>query len=556
MAMKTPRMSGVAVSSLARLARSRAGGIALKGILRGELKVGQLAALPDALRGDVPLDTRPLQGRAPRSLDDARLPMPGDSSWAGTSSAFTRAYADGATTPREVMERVYVAARELAARTPTVGPLLDSAAAAAMDEAEASTLRWKVKKALGPLDGVPFAVKEQTAVRGLPRKTGAPYSDGSPQREDATCVARLRGRGAIPIGTTPMTEWGMTPIGCNPHRAMPRNPHATDCVAGGSSTGSGVAVATGLVPIAIGADGGGSIRIPSALNGVFGIKPTWGRVSRHGDSSTGSVAHVGPLACSTLDLARALDVMGPPDTNDPQTDFAPPLPHGSLERALSRGVKGLRIGIEEREWRDATRAVAKACEDAVEALERAGAKIVQVQIPLARFAPAIGYVTIGLEARVALSEEWRDHGEEMSPDLQVSFSALQTLSAVDFLDASRLRAGLRRQAQATFADVDLLALPTTAATAPSVTDAEMASGFVDASAIDALCRFAFFANLTGLPAGSCPVGRDARGLPIGFQLIGDAWDEATVLATMAHLERLGAAKAERPIVAVDILGGR
>jgi aspartyl-tRNA(Asn)/glutamyl-tRNA(Gln) amidotransferase subunit A len=556
MAIKTPRMSGVAVTSLARLARSRAGGAALKGILRGELKVGLLAALPDALRGDVPLDTRPLQARAPRTIDDARLPLPSTSSWAGTSESFARAYADGATTPREVMERVFEAARELAARTPSMGPLLDSAAAAATIEAEAATARWKAKRPHGPLDGVPFAVKEQTAVRGLPRRSGAPYSDGSPQREDATCVARLRDRGAIPIGTTPMTEWGMTPIGFNPHRVMPRNPHATDCTGGGSSTGSGVAVATGLVPLALGVDGGGSIRIPSALNGVFGIKPTWGRVSRHGDSSTGSVAHVGPIASSTLDLARSLDVMGPPDPGDAQTSFAPPLPHGSLERALSRGVKGLRIGIEEREWRDATRVVAKACEDAVEALERAGAKIVHVQIPLARFAPAIGYVTIGLEACAALRAEWRDHADEMSKDLQVSFSALQTLSAVDFLDACRLRAGLRRQAQAAFADVDLLALPTTAMTAPSVTDAEMASGFVDASAIDALCRFAFLANLTGLPAGSAPVGHDPRGLPIGFQLVGDAWDEATVLAAMAHLERLGVAKAERPIVAVDILGGR
>ena len=117
--------------------------------------------------------------------------------------------------------------------------------------------------------------------------------------------------------------------------------------------------------------------------------------------------------------------------------------------------------------------------------------------------------------------------------------------------------GLRREAQRVFADLDLLALPTTAATAMTVTDAEMATGFTDTTALDALfCRFAFFANLTGLPAGSSPVGMDARGLPIGFQLVGDAWDEATVLAGMAHLERLGVAKAERPKVAVDVLGVR
>ena len=337
---------------------------------------------------------------------------------------------------------------------------------------------------------------------------------------------------------------------------MPRNPHAVDCIAGGSSTGSGVAVATGLVPFAIGAGGGGAIRLPSALNGVFGIKPTWGRVSRHGDSSTGSVAHLGPIASSPLDLARVLEAIGAPDARDPQTDGAPPIPPGSLERALGRGVKGLRVGIAEREWRDASRVVAKTCEDALQALEQAGAKLVPVQIPLARFAPAIGYVTIGVEVLVALRAEWRDHGGEMSRDLQVSFAALQTLSGVDFVDAMRLRAGLRRQAQAAFAEVDLLALPSTAATATSVTDAEMASGFVDPTALDAVCRFMFLGNLTGLPAASVPVGRDARGLPIGLQLVGDAWDEATILAAAAHLERLGVAKAERPLAAVDVLRTR
>jgi aspartyl-tRNA(Asn)/glutamyl-tRNA(Gln) amidotransferase subunit A len=528
-------------------------------MLRKDLRVELLAGLPDALRGDVPLDTRPLQARPPRAgepRDDDRLPPPGDSAWAGTSESFVRAYREGATTPREVMNRALDAARELGARVPSVGPLLDVATAAAIQEADASTARWKAGKPNGPMDGVLFAVKEQTAVRGLPRRSGAPYSDSSPQAEDATCVGRLRAKGAIPVGTTPMTEWGLTPFGCNAHRTMPRNPHSTDCVAGGSSTGSGVAVATGLVPFAIGADGGGSIRIPSALNGVFGIKPTWGRVSRAGDTSTGSVSHVGPLASSTLDLARVLETIGPRDPRDPQTDHAPPLSPGSLERALARGVKGLRIGVEEREWRDASRAISKTCEDALKELEKAGAKVVAVQIPLARFAPAIGVVTIGLEARASLRENWRDHADEMSDDLQVSLTALQALGGVDFVDAMRLRAGLRREAMATFGEVDLLALPTTAVTAVAVTDGEMASGFIDTTLLDGLCRFAFFANLTGLPAGSAPVGKDARGLPVGFQLVGDAWDEATVLAGMGHLERAGVARAERPAAAVEILRGR
>src|SRR5262249_13970901 len=177
----------------------------------------------------------------------------------------------------------------------------------ALEEAAASTERWRSGNPRGPLDGVPCAVKEEAAVRGLPRCSGTAYVERSAREEDATFVARLRDAGAIVLGTTHMTEHGMTPLGANAMRTMPRNPHATDCVAGGSSTGSGVAVATGLVPFAIGCDGGGSIRTPAALNGVFGIKPTWGRVSREGDSASGSVAHVGPLASSTVDLARVLE---------------------------------------------------------------------------------------------------------------------------------------------------------------------------------------------------------------------------------------------------------
>ena len=551
--MKTPRLSGYALASMAKVARSKVGGAAFKGILRGELKVGELAALPDSLRDDVPLDTRALQARPPRVGVDADLPLPGNGAWAGTSEAYAAAYRSGKVTPKEVVTRALDLARSLAARTPSVGPLLDYADAAAIVEAEEATARWRSGTPKGALDGVPYAVKEQTAVRGLPRCSGTTYLDRSPREEDATCVRRLRAAGAIVIGTTTMTELGMTPLGCNAMRTMPRNPHATDSVAGGSSTGSGVAVATGLVPFALGADGGGSIRIPSAMNGVFGIKPTWGRISRDGDSSTGSMAHLGPLASSTLDLARVIAQIGARDRRDAQTEPAPTMSEGALVRALGRGVRGLRVAVEEREWRDASPAIARAGEEAIARLEKEGAKIIPVQLPLARFAPAIGYVVIGLETRVAHTEDWRDHANEMTHDLQVSFAALQGLAATEYLDALRLRSGLRRELRAMFAEADLLALPTTATTAIQVTDAEMASGFVDAAALDAFCRFSFLGNLTGLPAGSAPVGKDPRGLPIGFQLVGDAWDEATVLAAMAHLERIEVAKVMRPQVAVDVL---
>src|SRR5207247_272579 len=139
---------------------------------------------------------------------------------------------------------------------------------------------------------------------------------------------------------------------------------------------------------------------------------------------------------------------------------------------------------------DAAPAIARAGEETMTLLEKEGAKLVPVQLPLARFAPAIGYVIIGLETRAAHREDWRDHADEMSHDLQLTFATLQELMAVDYLDALRLRAGLRREMCATFAEIDLLALPSTASTAVRASDAEMASGFLDTATLDAFCRFA------------------------------------------------------------------
>lgn len=547
-----PRISGTALRSLARFARTRVGAIALKQLFLSDLKVSEIAKLPDELFGDMPVDSRALAGRPPRASSNAGLALP-TAPWSGTSATLTDAYRAKRTTPREIVDRALAAARELAARTPTVGPLMAYADEVARREADASTARWAAGAPLGPLDGVPFAVKEQTAVRGFVRGGGTTFEDPAPQTDDATVVARLRAAGAIVIGTTPMTEYGMTPLGYNPKRAMPRNPHATDRVAGGSSTGSGVSVATGLVAFALGVDGGGSIRIPAALSGVFGIKPTWGRVSRFGDLSGGTVAHLGPLASSTLDLARVLDAIAAPDPRDPQTDFAPTFVTGAFEKSLARGVKGLRIGVDEHEWSCCDSSIAQAGRAALRALERDGAVLVDVKPKLARWAAAMGYLTIGMEDRASQRKNIREHLTEYNLDLQISYAVLGALGTVEYCDGLRLRGGLRAEMALLFQDLDLFALPTTATTAPRVTDADMRLGFLDSRALDAMCRFNFLGNLTGLPALTAPVGRDRDGLPIGLQLVGDAFDDATVLAASAQLERSGAARTERPIVTADTL---
>ncbi len=513
--------------------------------------IDRLAALPDAWRGDPPLDALPQAGRPPRGGAGEGLPWP-EGGWAPTTRSLTEAYRAGRLSPPEVVARALAEARRLAALDPPMGPFCAFDDEAALAEARASEQRWRQGQPLGPLDGVPWAIKEEAALRGQPRQGGTSYLDASPQPRDATAVARVRAAGAIALGLTSMTEHGMTPNGANAHRTMPHNPHAPGRLAGGSSTGSGVAVATGLVPFALGVDGGGSIRIPAAINGVFGLKPTWGRVSRTGDLATGTVSHLGPLAGSSADLALALEAMSGPDPTDSQTLAAPPREAGSFTAALGRGARGLVVGVPDTEWAEASGPVARAGRDALAALEREGARLVPLSLELARYAAAIGYVIIACETRASVREDWRDHFAAMSDDLQVSFAALDAFGALEYLDVLRLRAGLRREAALAFESVDLIALPSTVASAARASASELRGGFLDTKVIDELCRFCFFGNLTGLPAASLPVGLDADGLPLGLQLVGDAWDEATVLAASAHLERIGVARAQRPRVATSI----
>lgn len=548
---RSPRLSGAPLRNLARFARTRIGGIALQRVFRADLKIDRLAGLSDEHRGDVPLDTNPHPGRPPRSAPSAELPLT-SATWAPTCASLTAAYREGRLSPREVTVNAIAEARRLSNLSPTVGPLCEYAEEAALAEAAASERRYREGHATSPFDGVPWAVKEQSAVRGLMRRAGTAFLAPVPQPADATAVARVRALGAITIGATPMTEFGMTPSGANAMRAMPHNPHLEGRFAGGSSTGSGVAVATGLTPFALGVDGGGSIRIPAAINGVFGIKPTWGRVSRYGDVSSGTVAHVGPIACSTLDLAHALEAMAGHDPSDPQTFIAPHREAGSFVRAIGRGVKDLVIGVVDSEWDDATEPVQRAGRAALDALAREGAKLVPISLALARYAPAIGYVVIACEARGALRTEWLEHASEMGDDLQVSFSALDAFSALEYIDILRLRSGLRREVAKALQTVDLIALPTTVATASKVSETDMRTGFLDTKVIDGLCRFNFLGNLTGLPAITAPVGCDALGLPVGLQLVGDAWDEATAIAAAAHLERIGVAVPRRPRVTASI----
>jgi aspartyl-tRNA(Asn)/glutamyl-tRNA(Gln) amidotransferase subunit A len=249
-----------------------------------------------------------------------------------------------------------------------------------------------------------------------------------------------------------------------------------------------------------------------------------------------------------------LEATGVADPTDAASRNQPPLRAGSLIAALSRGVRGLRIGIEEQEWVAAGNATATAGRRALHELERAGAELCSIRMPMALHAAPIGYVTFGAESLAALRVARSDHGKLLGLDTQLLVAALGQSGPDDYLDAQRLRETLRAEVAAALSEVDVIALPTTVGTAPTVGHREASRGFVDTAALDQLCRFSFLADLTGTPAGTTPVGVDGDGLPIGLQIVGDAWDEASVLQVLGHLERVGVTRIPRPAIAIDLLG--
>lgn len=522
--------------------------------MRGDLAIDAALALPASAREALPLSPRPLQARGahPRRSDELPVATP-DRTNAPTAARIAALYATADLTPLDVTRRAIVAAQKLASEKPSMGPMLFIDEERALRDAEASGRRIREGKARSALEGIVVPVKEEVDLDGQGHRLGRAIAART-DAVDATAVRKLREAGAIVLGHTVMTEFGMSPLGTSTRRLLPRNAVRPDHLAGGSSTGSAVAVACGLAPVALGSDGGGSIRSPSSYNGIFGIKPTFGRVSRTGDGFGGTVAHVGPLGASPRDLALFLEATSGEDPADELTRGNPGFVPGWLESSLRRGVRGLRVGVLEDEIDAASKETQRACDDALRSLEQSGATLVKVTLENAKHAPAIGYLTISIEAFVSLKSAMEDDWDALGTDLQLLLRVMSTFAPGDYLDAQCLRAGLRRDVAALLTDVDVLALPTTIRGAPKVSDAEVRDGMTDTSEIASACRYAFLGNLTGLPAGTAPVGADTKGLPLGLQIMADAWDEATVLQVLAQLERTGVARVPKPHTDANLLG--
>ena len=381
---------------------------------------------------------------------------------------------------------------------------------------------------LGPLHGVPMALKDLVAVRGQVSSAGSKILQDLIPAEDATIAARLRAAGAIFVGRLNMHEFAYGVTTNNPHYGAARNPWDTDRTPGGSSGGSGAAVAARLCFAAIGTDTGCSIRLPSAFNGIAGIRPSIGRVSNHGITPLAwTLDTAGPMCRTVEDCALMLAAIAGYDARDRQTANVP-VPDYATE--LDRGLEGVRIGVVE----DFTLSglqigVERAVAGSIGVLESAGAQIRDVA--LRDLEPSISaLLTVDIAEPSAYHAAWlRERPGDYGDDVRTLLEAGELYLATHYIQAQRYRTVLRDQFTDLLRDVDAILTPTVPFTAPPVgtTEVRLESG-EELAIIPAVMRYNALPPLVGMPALSVPCGFSADGLPVGMQLIGRAFDEGTL----------------------------
>ncbi|HBU48744.1 MAG TPA: amidase [Myxococcales bacterium] len=472
-----------------------------------------------------PLKSGPLSSGEVIAIDPLEsLPRP--KSWPGIAD-YARAYRTGQTTVLEVASAILHAAESQRQQRPPQPIFIAQQAEDIVAQATESAMRFTEGKPRSVLEGVPVAIKDELHQSGYPTTGGTSFMAEGVASSDATAVARLRAAGALLIGKTNLHEIGMGVTGINPIHGTPRNPyHSGHCV-GGSSGGSAAAVASGLCPIAVGADGGGSIRIPAAFNGIVGLKPTFARISEHGVLPLcWSVGHVGPLGASVADVAIAYGVMAGPDPHYPP-GCDQPLPH--LDHLENGDLTGLKIGLFTPWFEDAHETVVACAREGVAHLEDAGAEIVEITIPELDLMRLCHFTTIASEMLAGQSRWWPHQRSAYGLDTRLNLNIAGELTAQDYVHAQRLRPRLNAHFHRAFETCDVIVTPTTGRTAPPIRPAALKRGESDLALLQAIMRYAQPANLSGLPALSVPCGYDANGLPVGLQIMGRAHEEALLL---------------------------
>jgi AtzE family amidohydrolase len=401
----------------------------------------------------------------------------------------------------------------------------------AMAEAAAVDAAIAAGHEVGPLAGVPYAVKNLFDVTGMATIAGSRIDQERPPAVcDAALIRRLASSGAVLVGTVNMDEYAMGYTTENAHYGPTRNPHDPHRMAGGSSGGSAAAVAAGLVPVALGTDTGGSISVPASLCGVYGLKPTFGRLSRAGTRLLApSFDHVGPFARSVSDLAAIYDALQGHDPDDPvnvQRDVEP------VSGELGRGVDGVRIAV----WDGGSETAATA--EALEAVAKVAAlfgRVQTVSLPQAARARAAAMIITGCEASNSHFSHLRTRAGEFDPMIRDRLLAAAMIPAAWNVQAHRFRRWLRARVLELFRSVDLIVAPATPFSAPPIGQMMTMVGDVEVRTRRHIGAFAQPFSFLGLPVLAAPVARPGH-MPIGALLIAAPWRESIAFRAAAVAE--------------------
>jgi aspartyl-tRNA(Asn)/glutamyl-tRNA(Gln) amidotransferase subunit A len=455
-----------------------------------------------------------------------------------TSDTAARVAADVAAGRRRATDVLVQTLERIAARNPVLNAFTAVTADRARARAAAIDAAVAAGRPVGPLAGVPFAVKNLIDVAGLPTLAGSRINrERPPAAADATLVTRLEAAGAVLVGALNMGEYAYDFTGENAHDGPSRNPHDTTRMSGGSSGGSGAAVGGALVPIALGSDTNGSIRVPASFCGVFGLKPTYGRLSRAGSFPfVASLDHLGPLARCTADLALAYDAMQGADTHDPvcsdrATEPATPTLHA--------GIGGLRIARAGGYFR------ARALPESLSALDGVAAALDatrEVTLPEAARARAAAYVITASEAASLHLPRLRSRAGDFDPDVRDRLIAGALIPAAMVVQAHKFRRWYRDAVLRLFDEVDVILAPATPCVAPLIGQKTLVLDGGDVLLRPNIGLYTQPVSFIGLPVVAVPVPLPG-GLPIGVQVIAAPWREAAALRVAQALEAHGIVRA-------------
>ncbi|MBI4311284.1 MAG: amidase [Chloroflexi bacterium] len=449
--------------------------------------------------------------------------------------------ATGQVSPVELTQACLERIRALDGRLHCFITLLEEQSLAAAKRAEEAIGEGSY---LGPLHGIPLGLKDLYWTEGVQTTAGSKIMAGFQPPQDAETVARLKAAGCVLLGKLNMHPFAYGALGVNPDYGTPPNPWDTTCIPGGSSSGSGVALAAGLLPAATGSDTGGSIRIPASLCGVVGIKPTYGRVSRHGlVPLSWSLDHPGPMARCVEDCAILLQAMA---GHDPKDNTTVELPVPDYRATMRAAIQGLRIGMPRAFFAGIQPAVREAVEKAARILEELGARVEEVDAPGPDDIGPVVSSIMGPEATAYHLDMLKTRQADYPEDVLRRLLANLKIPAVDYVKAQQSQAQLTGRYLELLQTYDLLLTATEPFTAQPLNRTSVVIDGQERPYQGMLTRFTNPFNLTGMPAISLPCGFDAGGLPIGLQLAGMPFDEATVLRAAYAYEQATPWHGRRP----------